>query len=106
MFRQWPCGKAAGGLERIICVVLVKINPRKHGYNWNTVESGVNHYKINQSFSKFKKTFESYTTPERFIQSEFVLLSKYVKIKGKRPVENGLLIRTKMFDFKDILGLY
>ena len=29
--RQWLCGKAAGGLERVLCRVLVKRTPGKHG---------------------------------------------------------------------------
>ena len=31
LFQQWLCGKAASGLEGILCRVLVKRNPRKHG---------------------------------------------------------------------------
>ena len=29
LFRRWLCGKAANGLERILCRVLVKMIPRK-----------------------------------------------------------------------------
>ena len=32
LFRQWLCGKAACGLKRILCGVLVKRTPGKHGY--------------------------------------------------------------------------
>ena len=55
MFRQWLCGKAASGLKKILCGVLVKRTSGKHGYvhwlpqgNWNTVENGIKHHAINQ----------------------------------------------------------
>ena len=31
LFRQWLCWKAASGLERLLCGVLVKRIPGKHG---------------------------------------------------------------------------
>ena len=31
LFRQWFCGKATSGLEGILCRVLVKRPPGKHG---------------------------------------------------------------------------
>ena len=48
-------GKAASGLGRILCGVLVKRTPGKHGpvhwpphYSWNTVENGFKHHSIDQ----------------------------------------------------------
>ena len=56
---DWKCSceKAASGLERILCRVLVKRTPGKHGlvywplwYDWNIVENDVKHHTIkNQS---------------------------------------------------------
>ena len=49
LFQLWLYGKAASGLERILCVVLdKKMVHWPPQYNWNTVGNGVKHHTTNQ----------------------------------------------------------
>ena len=77
---KWLCGKAASGLERILCGVLVK---RKHGqvhwrYNWNTVENVVKLHTINQSINQ-----SDYQEQISTVEPHLIVVCKSIQFSGK-----------------------